>query len=166
MGGSGSTRWNDHQKALLVEDALQLNVATFEPALKHDETTGILRWTNSQTGEVTAEFVFSLEPASRDGSRRLVIDSDGDRLVVVGSRLVKLGGGPPTLTENNVDHFCLQLKPISEAEIKTHLELNGIEVGDFDDRYGAQGFGNSLYIKDPEGNLVELKSQNLEGVNS
>ncbi len=80
-------------------------------------------------------------------------------LVVVDSRLGKMGGGPPAQTENNVDHFCLQLKLISEDEIKSHLESHGIEVGEFDERYGAQGFGHSIYIKDPEGNTVELKSQ-------
>ena len=58
MGGKNSTRWKDHQKAPLVEDAYQLDVASLEPALEHDQKTGILRWINSQTGEVTAEFVF------------------------------------------------------------------------------------------------------------
>ena len=80
-------------------------------------------------------------------------------LVVVDSDLGKLGGGAPTQTENNVDHFCLQLKPISEKEIKAHLKSNGVKAGEFDDRYGAQGFGKSVYIKDPEGNEVELRSQ-------
>ena len=80
-------------------------------------------------------------------------------LVVVDSQLGALGGGAPTLTENNLDHFCLQLKSISESEIKQHLLSHGVSVGDFAKRYGAQGFGPSLYIKDPEGNTVELKSQ-------
>jgi len=80
-------------------------------------------------------------------------------LVVVDSELGRLGGAAPTQTGNNVDHFCLQLKPILEEEIKAHLESNGVEVGEFDDRYGAQGFGKSVYIKDPEGNVVELRSQ-------
>ncbi|OUS01122.1 VOC family virulence protein [Gammaproteobacteria bacterium 42_54_T18] len=80
-------------------------------------------------------------------------------LVVVDSQLGALGGGAPTLTENNLDHFCLQLKPISESGIKQHLLSHGISVDDFSKRYGAQGFGPSLYIKDPEGNTVELKSQ-------
>jgi hypothetical protein len=31
----------------------------------------------------------------------------------------------------------LQLKPILEEEIKAHLESNGVEVGEFDDRYGC-----------------------------
>ncbi len=80
-------------------------------------------------------------------------------LVTVDSRLGKMGGGPPTETENNVDHFCLQLTPISETEIKEHLQAHGIEAGEFDHRYGAQGSGNSIYIADPEGNTVELRSQ-------
>ncbi len=80
-------------------------------------------------------------------------------LVVVDSELGALGGGAPTLTENNLDHFCLQLKPISESDIKQHLMSHGVDVGDFSKRYGAQGFGPSLYVKDPEGNTVELKSQ-------
>ena len=80
-------------------------------------------------------------------------------LVVVDSRLGRSGGGAPTLTENNMDHFCLQLMPISESAIRDHLLSHGIEVGEFDDRYGAQGYGNSVYIKDPEGNVVELRSQ-------
>jgi catechol 2,3-dioxygenase-like lactoylglutathione lyase family enzyme len=80
-------------------------------------------------------------------------------LVVVDSDLGKLGGAAPIKTGNNVDHFCLQLKPISEQDIKTYLVSNGVEVGEFDDRFGAQGFGKSVYIKDPEGTVVELKSQ-------
>ena len=79
-------------------------------------------------------------------------------IVVVDSDLGKAGGGAPTKEDNNLDHFCLQLKPIKEEEIKKHLMQHGIEVGVFDERYGAQGFGKSVYIKDPEGNTVELKS--------
>ena len=80
-------------------------------------------------------------------------------LVVVDSSLGKLGGGAPTQTENNFDHFCLQLKPISEEEIRVQLESKGVEFEEFNGRYGAQGFGKSVYIKDPEGNVVELRSQ-------
>ncbi len=80
-------------------------------------------------------------------------------LVRVDSKIEKLGGGPPSKTENNVDHFCLQLKMISEEGIKSHLESHNISVGEFADRYGAQGTGRSIYINDPEGNTVELRSQ-------
>lgn len=62
-------------------------------------------------------------------------------------------------TENNVDHFCLQIKPVSENEIIKYLKYFDIEISEFVKRYGAQGLGNSIYIKDPEGNTVEIKNQ-------
>jgi hypothetical protein len=74
MGGKGSTRWKDHRRAPLVEDCHQLNATTFDPAVNHDQKTGILRWTNSQTGEVTAEFSFSMGPISKTETRRLLIE--------------------------------------------------------------------------------------------
>lgn len=80
-------------------------------------------------------------------------------LVRVDSKIGKLGGGPPSKTDNNMDHFCLRLKMISEEEIRTHLESHSIEVSEFSDRYGAQGIGKSVYIQDPEGNTVELRSE-------
>ena len=82
-------------------------------------------------------------------------------LVTVDSQLGKLGGGPPSSGENNLDHFCLQIKAISPEELSTHLSSFGLKLDEFSLRYGAQGFGNSLYIEDPEGNVVELKSQLL-----
>ena len=78
MGGKNSTRWKNHQKAPLVEDAHQLNATAFGSVPKHDHTTGILRWNNSQTGEVGAEFAFSLGPVSEAGTRRLIIEPTGE----------------------------------------------------------------------------------------
>ena len=74
MGGRGSGRWRDHVKRPVVEEARQLDVAAFEPALQHDRTTGILRWTDPRTEEVAAEFVFSLGSAVEGGTRRLLIE--------------------------------------------------------------------------------------------
>jgi hypothetical protein len=79
MGGPGSTRWKDYQKAPVVEDCHQLDVSAFEPAFRHNQTTGVFKWTNPR-GEVTAEFAFSLGPISEDGSRALLIEpSSGGR---------------------------------------------------------------------------------------
>ena len=78
-------------------------------------------------------------------------------LVVVNSRLGAIGGGAPSKTERNVDHFCLQIKLIPEQDIINYLKKSGVEVGEFSSRYGAQGEGNSIYIQDPEGNGVELR---------
>ena len=80
-------------------------------------------------------------------------------LVIVDSELGREGGGAPTATENNMDHFCLLLAPISEDEIRNHLRKHKIAFGDFAERYGSEGSGQSIYIQDPEGNTVELRSQ-------
>ena len=63
----------------------------------------------------------------------------------------------PSKTEKNVDHFCIQIRSASEQDIINYLNKSGIEVVEFVIRYGAQGEGNSIYIKDPVGNGVELK---------
>ncbi|MFD2176101.1 VOC family protein [Veronia pacifica] len=80
-------------------------------------------------------------------------------IVEVDSELGKLGGKAPTATGNNMDHFCLQLKKISQQTLTDHLLRHGINEVEFSSRYGAQGRGPSVYIKDPDGNTVELKSQ-------
>ncbi|MFQ3236756.1 MAG: glyoxylase I family protein [Paraglaciecola sp.] len=80
-------------------------------------------------------------------------------LVDVNSRLGAVGGGAPTKTERNVDHFCLQIRAIPEQDIINYLAKSGIQVAEFASRYGAQGLGNSIYIQDPEGNAVELRCQ-------
>jgi glyoxylase I family protein len=86
-------------------------------------------------------------------------------LVAVDSSLGTIGGGPPTKTERNMDHFCLQIRSVPEQEIITFLKNNGIKVGKFESRYGAEGQGNSIYIQDPEGNGVELRCRIQAGQN-
>ena len=80
-------------------------------------------------------------------------------LVAVDSELGRAGGGPPGESGYNMDHFCLQLKPQAEEEIRSYLASQGVETGPFERRYGAQGFGNSIYLRDPEGNTVELRNR-------
>ena len=62
------------------------------------------------------------------------------------------GGGAP-----NMDHFAVVVDPFDEAAIRRHLESHGIEPGKLVTRYGAEGNGPSMYIHDPDGNMVELK---------
>jgi glyoxylase I family protein len=78
-------------------------------------------------------------------------------IVAADSELGRAGGGPPTATENNLDHFCLQLEAIGQDELRAWLSSHGVESGDFQTRYGADGFGPSVYIRDPDGNTVELR---------
>ncbi len=67
------------------------------------------------------------------------------------------GGGRPHHEGGNMDHICLQVQPWDADAISNHLKKHDVEVGDVVTRYGALGSGPSLYIKDPEGNQVELK---------
>jgi len=78
-------------------------------------------------------------------------------IVAVDSELGRAGGGPPSPSENNLDHFCLQIEPISENDLRAWLELQGVDSGAFETRYGAEGFGPSIYINDPDGNTIELR---------
>jgi glyoxylase I family protein len=78
-------------------------------------------------------------------------------IVAADSELGRVGGGPPTPTENNLDHFCLQLEAIGQDELLAWLRSHGVDSGGFQTRYGADGFGPSVYIRDPDGNTVELR---------
>jgi catechol 2,3-dioxygenase-like lactoylglutathione lyase family enzyme len=78
-------------------------------------------------------------------------------IVAVDSELGRQGGGAPGRSGNNLDHFCFQIQPLAEDDLRNHLRSHGIEAGEFAKRYGAQGFGRSVYIRDPDGNTVELK---------
>jgi catechol 2,3-dioxygenase-like lactoylglutathione lyase family enzyme len=57
----------------------------------------------------------------------------------------------------NMDHFCLRVEPFDQEKILSHLRKHGVAVGDVKNRFGAEGNGVSIYVTDPEGNIVELK---------
>ena len=78
-------------------------------------------------------------------------------IVPVDSELGRLGGGPPKQDGRNMEHFCLALGECSEKQLLEHLAAHGIDTGEPVERYGASGFSRSVYINDPEGNIVELK---------
>ena len=76
----------------------------------------------------------------------------------VNGKIGKAGGDAPTALGNNMDHFCLQISPFDERKLKTYLDSKEVKGGEFHDRYGAQGMGRSIYIKDPAGNTIELRA--------
>ena len=79
-------------------------------------------------------------------------------VVDVEGALGRSGGAAPSPVGNNLDHFCLQIEPFEEAKLIAYLEACGVEHSEFEERYGAQGFGRSIYIKDVAGNTVELRA--------
>jgi catechol 2,3-dioxygenase-like lactoylglutathione lyase family enzyme len=78
-------------------------------------------------------------------------------LVPVDGELGRTGGAAPGPEGRNLDHFCLRVEPFDAKAIRDHLARHGIEAGPVKSRYGAEGIGPSIYIEDPEGNVVELK---------
>lgn len=78
-------------------------------------------------------------------------------LVPVDGELGRAGGAAPGREGRNMDHLCFRVETFDEAALVEHLERHGIEPGRVSTRYGAEGFGPSIYVEDPEGNRVELK---------
>ena len=78
-------------------------------------------------------------------------------LVPVDGQLGRAGGAPPGKEGRNLDHFCVRVDPFDEVAIRRHLQDHNIEAGEVAARNGAEGVGPSIYIADPEGNVVELK---------
>ena len=66
------------------------------------------------------------------------------------------GGAAPGREGRNVDHICFRVCPWDSNAILTHLRAYGL-AGEVASRYGADGDGPSIYITDPEGNILELK---------
>ncbi|MDV3255429.1 MAG: VOC family protein [Lysobacter sp.] len=78
-------------------------------------------------------------------------------LVDVDGKLGRMGGAAPGREGHNMDHLCLRIDPFDREAIAAHLQAHGVAVGDYGSRYGAEGEGPSQYLRDPEGNVVELK---------
>lgn len=78
-------------------------------------------------------------------------------LVPVDGKLGRVGGAPPGDDGKNLDHFCFRVEPFDEEAIRAHLRAHDTNAGDVEIRYGAEGYGPSIYLSDPEGNVVELK---------
>jgi catechol 2,3-dioxygenase-like lactoylglutathione lyase family enzyme len=77
-------------------------------------------------------------------------------LVPVDSPLGRAGGPPPG-PGRNVDHVALRIERFDAEALAAHLRAHGVEPGDVAERYGAEGTGPSMYVRDPDGNVVELK---------
>jgi catechol 2,3-dioxygenase-like lactoylglutathione lyase family enzyme len=83
-------------------------------------------------------------------------------LVPLDRPLGRAGGAAPGAEGRNLDHFCFRVDPFDETAIRRDLASAGVEAGETVQRYGAEGSGPSIYVRDPEGNTVELKGPPLE----
>lgn len=78
-------------------------------------------------------------------------------LVSVDGSLGRQGGAAPGREGRNLDHVCFRVDNFDAAAIASHLAAHGIAAGPVAARYGAEGEGPSIYLDDPEGNVIELK---------
>jgi len=83
----------------------------------------------------------------------------------VGEQLIDLVPDPtydPTvgLNAGGLLHFCVDLRDCDFDKVIPHLEEKGVEVIEHQPvpRMGATGMGLSIYVKDPDGYVVELKA--------
>lgn len=79
-------------------------------------------------------------------------------LISVDGSLGRRGGAAAGAQGRNLEHLCLRVEPFDEGHLREHLQLHGIAVeGQVTSNMGAEGDGPSLYLRDPDGNAVELK---------
>ena len=84
----------------------------------------------------------------------------GSALIDIMDRSGKLaadGDLEPLRPRRNLDHLCLRIDPFDAEAILAHLAAHDVAVQPPASRYGAGGEGPSIYLFDPEGNMVELK---------
>jgi catechol 2,3-dioxygenase-like lactoylglutathione lyase family enzyme len=76
-----------------------------------------------------------------------------------GAAMIDLVPGEPGSepSPGNMDHFAVRLAHFDPAALTEHLRRQGVDPGEVRRRYGAEGYGPSIYITDPDGNVVELK---------
>ncbi|MEW6128840.1 MAG: VOC family protein [Acidobacteriota bacterium] len=78
-------------------------------------------------------------------------------LISVDGKLGLAGGKAPENEGHNLDHLCLRIEPFDLASLLAHLQKHRVEASALYHNYGAEGYGPSLYIRDPEGNTIEFK---------
>ena len=69
--------------------------------------------------------------------------------------IIDIVAGERSDGRGNVDHVCLVVEPVDLAEVAASGRFD--VVSGPNEVYGAQGMGLGLYVRDPDGNVVELR---------
>ncbi|MCT0213111.1 VOC family protein [Synechococcus sp. CS-1327] len=83
-------------------------------------------------------------------------------LVSTDGELGLAGGAPPGMEGHNVDHICFRIEPFDLEALRIHFLSHGIDLGAVHHNFGAEGYGSAVYLKDPEGNSIELKGPSVQ----
>ncbi len=108
-----------------------------------------------------------LRVSDQEAAQRFYIDVLGCTLDHVNARisLVQLRFGeqmidllPGRPSAEGLDHFCLSIRCADLGAVRKVLGDRGVTLeGEVVERRGAYGTGPSLYLRDPDGYLIELK---------
>lgn len=72
--------------------------------------------------------------------------------------LLPAEGDGPVADRRGMDHLCLSIACESLEAVAESLRARGVRVeGEVVKRYGAYGDGPSLYLRDPDDYVIELK---------
>ncbi len=63
---------------------------------------------------------------------------------------------PGTVSGRNVDHLCLVVDQASVDHVVSSGRFTVVDGPD--QRFGARGMATSVYVTDPDGNVVELRA--------
>jgi catechol 2,3-dioxygenase-like lactoylglutathione lyase family enzyme len=58
----------------------------------------------------------------------------------------------------NVDHLCLVLEPTDLGVLAASGRFDVVGDGPVGGLFGARGYATSLYVRDPDGNTIELRA--------
>jgi len=78
--------------------------------------------------------------------------------LAAGESMIDIIGSDAAPTDRNLDHFALRVDPFDRTRILEFCRERNIEVETPEQLLlGADGYGPAVYLRDPDGNRVELK---------
>jgi len=81
-----------------------------------------------------------------------------DTVIDLFPRKMWQGAVPADVCRPNLNHFCLTTDQATWEQLRVRLLDRGITIDDGPvRRWGAHGTGISLYIRDPEENIIEIR---------
>ncbi|HEU0195746.1 MAG TPA: VOC family protein [Nevskiaceae bacterium] len=90
-----------------------------------------------------------------------IYEDKGQYLLRAGNAIIALKAikeGVDRNARRNMDHICLRLKHFDAEAIHRELTAKGVSCGKALPKDGATGESLAYFIRDPEGNAIELKA--------